>query len=60
MPATPTKAMLGVYRYLIMSLTNCAEQYIMLPVCMHMMLPASVSVLLNMTAIRLTGQINMP
>ena len=52
--------MLGVYRYLIMSLTNCAEQYIMLPVCMHMMLPASVSVLLNMTAIRLTGQINMP
>ena len=32
--------MLGVYQYLIMSFTDCAEQYIVLPLCMPMVLPA--------------------
>jgi len=32
--------MLGVYQYLIISLTDCAEQYIVLPICMPLMLPA--------------------
>ena len=38
--ATPRKVMLGVYQYLIMSFTDCAEQYIVLPICMPLMLPA--------------------
>ncbi len=38
--ATPRKVMLGVYQYLIISFTDCAEQFIVLPICMPLMLPA--------------------
>lgn len=40
MPATPRKAMLGVYQYCILSFTDRAEQYIVLRICMVLMLPA--------------------
>ena len=44
--ATPRKVMLGVYQYLIIPFTACAEQYIVLPICMLLMLPAVGKVLL--------------
>ena len=38
--ATSRKVMLGVYQYLIISFADCAEQFIVLPICMPLMLPA--------------------
>ncbi len=32
--------MLGVYQYLMLPFTDCAEQYIVLPICLRMLLPA--------------------